>query len=105
MHLLARSAVRMMRSVSLACLVASSSGLYLLNAQEQFPADPSMPAFTLPDPLVSANGTAVKSADQWTSSRRGEILELFRTHVYGRVPKTSYEKSFEVTQEDPRAMN
>ncbi|HEY2414988.1 MAG TPA: acetylxylan esterase [Pirellulaceae bacterium] len=101
MSLLVRSILRVMCFVSFAFLVASVS----VNAQEHFPADPPMPAFTLPDPLVSANGTAVKTADQWMASRRDEVLELFRTHVYGRVPKTSYEKSFEVTHEDPRAMN
>jgi len=75
------------------------------NAQDQYPEDPPMPAFKLPDPLVAADGTAVKFATQWTDSRRGEILELFRTHVYGRVPKTTYEKTFEVTYEDKQAMN
>src|SRR4051812_15457232 len=74
-----------------------------LSAEEQFPADPPMPAFSLPDPLVSSSGMAVESAKQWTDVRRHEILELFRTHVYGRVPKTSYEKSFEVTHEDRQA--
>jgi pimeloyl-ACP methyl ester carboxylesterase len=64
-----------------------------------------MPGFTLPDPLVSTNGTPVTTADQWTNSRRKEVLELFRTHVYGRVPETSYKKSFEVTHEDSQAMH
>jgi hypothetical protein len=30
---------------------------------------------------------------------------MFRVNVYGRVPATSYEKSFEVTHEDVKAMN
>src|ERR1044072_4551452 len=74
-------------------------------AEDQFPGDKPMPAFTLPDPLVTASGMAVTSPQQWTTSRRPELLELFRTHVYGRVPATSYEKSFEVTHEDAKAMN
>jgi len=45
-----------------------------------------VPEYTLPDPLLMQDGTSVTSAHQWTSSRRGEILELFREHVYGHPP-------------------
>ncbi|WP_269541067.1 hypothetical protein [Cerasicoccus fimbriatus] len=38
---------------------------------------------SIPDPLVMENGQPVTSAEQWMESRRGEILELFREHVYG----------------------
>jgi len=38
---------------------------------------------TIPDPLVMENGDPVTTAEQWMESRRGEILELFREHVYG----------------------
>jgi len=74
-------------------------------AQEKYPDDPSMPAYSLPDPLITASGRAVTTAEQWQNVRRPEILELFRTNVYGRVPATKYEKSFEVTHEDPKAMD
>jgi hypothetical protein len=40
----------------------------------------------LPDPLVTEDGRAVKDAAFWRATRRGEILELFRAQVYGRVP-------------------
>lgn len=40
----------------------------------------------LPDPLALADGTKVTTAQQWKTARRGEILELFRTNVYGRAP-------------------
>ncbi len=45
-----------------------------------------VPAYTPPDPLLMNSGTPVTSSHQWTSSRRGEILELFREHVYGHSP-------------------
>jgi hypothetical protein len=73
-------------------------------ADEPYPADPPMPDYTLPEPLRMRDGTPVTSADQWKSVRRGEILELFRTNVYGRVPTTSYDKSFHVTHEDATAL-
>ena len=34
--------------------------------------------YTLPDPLVMANGERVASADQWFKARRPEILKLYR---------------------------
>ena len=45
-----------------------------------------VPDYTLPDPLVTSDGAKVEDAETWRSERRPEILELFRTHVYGRCP-------------------
>lgn len=45
-----------------------------------------IPAFELPDPLVGSDGKPVTSATQWTESRRGQLLKLFREHVYGVAP-------------------
>lgn len=41
---------------------------------------------SLPDPLTTAAGNRVTTTDQWETVRRPGILELFRTHVYGRAP-------------------
>ena len=43
-------------------------------------------AYTLPDPLITNGGGTVDSTTVWEQVRRAEILELFRTHVYGRAP-------------------
>jgi hypothetical protein len=40
-----------------------------------------------PDPLIAADGSIIETADQWRQSRRPEILEQFRRHMYGRSPK------------------
>jgi hypothetical protein len=45
-----------------------------------------VPAYTLPDPLVMSDGTRVTNAQDWKTRRRPEILELFKTYVYGREP-------------------
>jgi len=45
-----------------------------------------VPEYTLPDPLLMSDGTRVTSARVWKAVRRPEILELFKTHVYGRSP-------------------
>ncbi len=56
------------------------------------PDPPGMPAYTLPDPLKTADGRVVTSEEGWTSARRAEVLELFRTHVFGRVPPAAAAK-------------
>jgi hypothetical protein len=59
----------------------------------------------LPDPLTFQNGDRVASADQWMSKRRGEVLELFRTNVYGRAPIGRPDgMKFEVTETSPDTM-
>lgn len=65
----------------------------------------NVPAYTLPDPLVMSDGKNVQKAGQWKGKRRQEILELFRTNVYGRIPNTPYTKTFKVVNLDPQAMN
>lgn len=46
-----------------------------------------VPAYTLPDPLVTRTGEKVTDAETWRQVRRPELLELFKTHVYGRSPE------------------
>lgn len=59
----------------------------------------------LPDPLVAENGQPVASEQQWFKQRRPELLELFRTHVYGRAPIARPDgMRWEVENEDPEAM-
>lgn len=40
----------------------------------------------LPDPLVTQSGEPVTSVAAWQTTRRPEVLELFRKYVYGRAP-------------------
>ena len=42
--------------------------------------------YTLPDPMVFADGTPVRTARDWTARRRGEILRMYESEIYGRVP-------------------
>ncbi|MEM6733822.1 MAG: acetylxylan esterase, partial [Myxococcota bacterium] len=54
----------------------------------------------LPDPLVFSTGGPVRSVPTWETKRRGEVLELFRQHVYGRSPSSSrYESRHRVVAE------
>jgi hypothetical protein len=63
-----------------------------------------VPPYTLPNPLVMANGRQVADAKTWQTRRRTEILELFRTHVYGRSPGRPRQMQFEVTSLDRTAL-
>jgi hypothetical protein len=53
--------------------------------------------YPLPDPLVLKNGQPVKDADTWWKLRRPEILEDFRTSMYGRIPENTPKVTWEVT--------
>ncbi len=63
-----------------------------------------VPAYTLPDPLVSADGTPVADADAWRDRRRPEILRLFEQHVYGETPGRSVAPRFELRSVDTEAL-
>jgi hypothetical protein len=58
-----------------------------------------VPEYTLPDPLVALDGTRVSSAAAWNTSRREELMNLFRDQVYGRRPSVEYSLHFEKTAE------
>lgn len=65
-----------------------------------------VPAYRLPNPLRAGNGRRISTPHQWRH-RRQELLDDFRTHVYGRRPRPA-ERSrhrFEVVESDPAAMN
>lgn len=42
--------------------------------------------YTLPDPLVGAQGQRITTAQDWMTRRRPELLQQFETYVYGRTP-------------------
>lgn len=64
-----------------------------------------VPPYTLPNPLVSSDGLRIATPELWMKKRRPEILELFRTHVYGRTPIDRPDgMSFEVFDLDREAL-
>lgn len=62
-----------------------------------------VPPYTLPE-LLGAGGSKVQTPEEW-GRRRAEILELFRSHVYGRSPGRPERVGFEVLEEHSRAMD
>lgn len=57
----------------------------------------AVPAYTLPDPLIAADGTAVTTPAQWMNERRPEILRLFESEVYGKTPQGTITTVFNET--------
>ena len=60
--------------------------------------------YTLPDPLLFANGERVRDAAAWNQRRRPEILRLFETWVYGRAPGRPEKMAFELRSMERRAL-
>ena len=72
----------------------------------QFNYDESkVPAYELPPLLKLNDGSPVKDAATWKKKRRGEVLELFRSEVYGRRPGRPEALRFEVTGKDKPALD
>lgn len=63
-----------------------------------------VPKYTLPDPLKLSSGATVSSAKTWRTKRRAEVLELFSTHVYGRMPDPPKNLSWKVFDADKSAL-
>ena len=61
-----------------------------------------IPAYQLPELLTCNDGTRVETKEDWTGKRRGEILQLFKEHIYGAMPAAparNVRPQFEVVKE------
>jgi hypothetical protein len=61
--------------------------------------------YTLPDPLLLRNGQTVRDTNVWFKQRRPEILKLYETEVYGRVPSSAPGVKFELVGTDLAALS
>ena len=75
-------------------------GAAILTAQEPEPNydEAKVPSYTLPDPLLCADGSVVTDSAAWFAKRRNKVLELFRSQVYGRAPRKPDEVSYRVVE-------
>lgn len=64
-----------------------------------------VPAYTLPDPLTFADGTPVRSAQDWNERRRPEILRAFTEQVYGEAPPAPAKMQFQILSQDENALD
>jgi hypothetical protein len=63
-----------------------------------------MPAFTLPDPLLLANGKKIKDTAEWKQKQRPYLLQQFATHMYGKMPGKPQGLFFKHRYEDSTAL-
>ena len=73
------------------CLPFMDAATFVANYDEE-----KVGHFYLPDPLTMVDGAKVKTADDWKTKRRPEILELYRKHMFGRSPGRPDDLKFEV---------
>lgn len=59
--------------------------------------------YTLPNPLHFSDGREVHNAQDWRE-RRGQILDLFKEHMYGAVPEADIKVQFELQSLDNQAL-
>jgi len=58
----------------------------------------------LPDLFLSEEGNPIHNLKDWEKIRRPEILELFKGHVYGRVPKAPAKVNYRLGFVDEQAL-
>ena len=63
-----------------------------------------VPPYVLPHPLVMLDGSKVTTPETWRTKRRPEILELFRSQVYGKSPRRPDKMAFKVFDLDRAAL-
>lgn len=60
--------------------------------------------YTLPDPLVLANGEPVRDARTWFDVRRPELLRLYDEDIYGGIPANAPKATSKVIETDSNAI-
>ncbi|MDE3247536.1 MAG: acetylxylan esterase [Bacteroidota bacterium] len=63
-----------------------------------------MPAYTLPDPLVTTEGIKIVTSKAWETVQRPRIYKLFEENVYGRFPLKKIPVKTSVVETDPAAL-
>ena len=78
---------------------------FAMQAQEFNYDESKVPSYTLPDALTTLKGKKVKTVKQWEKVRRPELLDLFETEMFGKMPGRPADLHFKVLTEDKNALN
>lgn len=60
--------------------------------------------YTLPEIFRRPNGAPVRTLSDWQHHRRAELLDLFRSEIYGYAPPKPGNLTFKIVESDPKAM-
>lgn len=78
--------------------------LFVNKASAQNYEEAKVPAYTLPEVLLTLNKGKLTSKASWENGRRKEIINLFEEHVYGRMPVQYDSMHHFITNENAAAM-
>ena len=84
-------------------LVLSGMGAGL-SAQPINTKESKVPSYTLPDPLLTEAGKVVKNRRQWEKVRRSELMALFETEMFGKMPGKPADMHFKLLSSDAEAL-
>lgn len=79
-------------------------GSLFVHAQEIHYDESKVPAYDLPDPLLTLEGKKIRNRRQWERVRRPELLSLFETEMFGKMPGRPEELHFRLLSEDKEAL-
>ena len=90
---------------SVFCLLLSAGDVYREKTPWRVNYDENkIPPYTLPEVLADSGGKAVSTVRAW-EKRRLELLKLFETHLYGKIPPRPDKVRYEVLSEKPNDLN
>ena len=81
------------------CLLLVGTGLDAQGIKTNF-VEENIPAYTLPDVLVTSGGRRVRNKRVWEKKRRAEVLEVLSQEMYGHVPARPEGLHFETVSVD-----
>lgn len=90
---------RIILTILLVCLAAGAQGQQSINTDEA-----KVPSYTLPDPLLTESGKVVKNRRQWEKVRRPELMSLFETEMFGKMPGRPAQMHYKVLSTDTEAL-
>lgn len=94
-----------MKFILFTLLLLSSSLISVAQKQPINYDESKVPSYTLPDPLKTMDGKTIKNRRQWERIGRPELLSLFETEMFGKMPGRPKDLHFKVLTEDTQALN
>ncbi len=76
----------MMHQLGITSLRGGADGMHPAAPNHAIYDEGQVAPYTLPDPLVLANGQRVTTARMWWEQRRPQLVELLEAEMYGRLP-------------------
>lgn len=81
------------------------AGLTVFSAAASNYDEAKVGTYQLPDPLVCADGSPVTNSETWLAKRRPEILETYRTEIFGHSPAPGTNVTFNVWETSDNALD